>query len=137
MSRLAVLLLTLGACATGSTDDGDSIDPRKIATDLAYSHTYAVTFTEDGKTIGYVVEFYRVPQGIIDRRSSPPGTVLVQDLDLENIGFITPGGRAFRYDARGGAHDMGFAGRDQHVASFFGQSGRPHYTATHPAPPTG
>ena len=139
MSRpAALLLLALLGCAAGtsSIDDEAAAFTGQPARDLAYTHTYEVRFGAEELVTGYVIEFYSTPEGMLDRRLYPVGTVLVQDTDLVTIAFITPGGRAYTFDDRGDAHDRGFDGRDDHVQAILAGSGRPHYTSTTPHLPT-
>lgn len=135
MFRLvAFLLLPLLGCASGSSTHGDSSGAVE-ARDLAFSHTYEVRFGSAEDVQGYIVEFFRVPEGILDRRLYPVGTVLVQNLDLVTIGFITPGSRGYAYDEHGNAIDLGFDGRNDHVIAMLGGGGRPHFTSTTPGLP--
>lgn len=134
-SLVLPLLLLAAACASRSAAHGGSA--AETATGLAFTHTYAVHFGE-GDTAGYVVEFFKTPEGIVDDRGYPVGTLLVQDLDLRTIGFITPGRHAWRFDEQGDTEDLGYGARDSQVADLLGQQGKLRYVAVTPdAPPAG
>lgn len=134
MTRLlAALALLLAACSSGPTLRGDH--DRGVARETAYTHTYEVLFGDGAQPVGYLVEFYRVPQGIVDERPFKPGTVLLQDLDFRMVGFITPGAHGYVFDAAGATLDLGYGGRDRHVAEVFGRSGAPSYRTLQPGVP--
>ena len=132
---VALLLLTLLGCAS-SPDAVEERPHQTEARDLAFTHTYEVRFGSNESVAGYFVEFFNVPEGVVDRRLYPTGTALVQDLDLETVGFITPSGRAYAFDEHGNAVDLGYDGRHDHVAKLLGVAGKPQFTSTTPYLPT-
>lgn len=139
MIRLALLasLLVLASCASdgrrlatahGASGGADL----SVARDLAFSHTYEVWFRDATEISGYLVEFYRVPAGVVDERIHKPGTALVQDASLATVGMITPGGRGYRFDAQGMSHDLGFGSRSALVAKVLGGSEPVRYVTAQP-----
>jgi len=129
---VVLLALVLGGCASAPRPPEPAPDELGVARELAFSHTWAVLFEDEAEASGYIVEFDAVPEGIVDERLHPPGTVLIQDRDLATIGFITPGGRAYAFDERGRAIDRGADARTRLVASFFGRAEEPAFESTQP-----
>jgi hypothetical protein len=140
ITRLAVLLLLVSACAIpgreSKLDHPPGAVPERViskvlptATDMAYTATYEIRFGKE--LVGYLVEVMEVPEGIDDQRGFPPGTSIIQDTDLVFIGFITPGGRSYRFNEQGEAVAVGFGNRDKSVATFFMKNGYPTLVSIH------
>ncbi|MDG2148385.1 MAG: hypothetical protein P8N09_02560 [Planctomycetota bacterium] len=123
MRHLSALLLALssamlGGCASGPPPAREVADgsDHSIARKNAYTLLVEVRADDDIDISGYLVEFEELPVGIVDRRPYPVGTILVQDIDLNTIGFLTPGGHAFRFDDEGRSHSLGYGHQNKLVA---------------------
>jgi hypothetical protein len=139
-ARLAVLALLLTACAIpgrqSKIDNPPGAMPEReisrvlpTATDMAFTATYEIRFGDE--LVGYLVEVMDVPEGIDDQRGFPPGTSIIQDTELSFVGFITPGGRSYRFDDHGDASAVGFGNRDKSIATFFRKNGYPTLVSIH------
>ncbi len=135
---LAVLLLLLVGCASRAEHVAAARVERdlQVASGHAYTRLVEVRFGDPAELAGYLVEFAGLPLGIRDERPYSPGSVLVQDRKLANLGFITPGGHAYAFDADGLAHDRGWLSRDEHVRALLGASGTPIYHVISPSSAT-
>jgi len=131
---LALLLLLLAACAGHSEHVAGGSTSRQldVATGHAFTRLVEVRFGADLEPSGYLVEFAALPLGIRDERLYTSGSVLVQDRGLRDLGFITPGGHAYAFDAQGKALDRGWLARDAHVRALLGGSGPPRYRVLSP-----
>ena len=139
LALIATLLLTV-SCASGG-DHGASGGATagadlSVARDLAFSHTYEIWMRGSNAPDGYLVEFYRVPTGIVDERIHKPATALVQDSTLDTVGLITPGGRGFRFDPLGNSLDLGFGSRSALVSEILGGEEPVRYVDAQPGVPT-
>jgi len=123
----AALLLT--ACAShepaAATPDKAARAPatRDAAHDLSYTAT---------SEIMPVVDVQPVPGGIVDDRPWEPGTALIEDSKFEFIGFISPHGTTYRFDADGQPRTVGFGSRSSGIAAFFRRNGEPQLVSLHP-----
>ncbi len=145
MPRPSARVLLAGLCALmpaacSSAPHARAATPPAVRTlaaarDLQYADTLEIRFGAD--LVGYVVEVLPVPEGLLDERPWTPGTLLIQGPQLDFLGFITPGGTTYRFDAQGGAHAIGFGSRDQGIAAFFGRNGTPRLVTTQPGLPRG
>jgi len=142
MIRTALLatLLVLVSCASDGGRVASAGGPAgrgdlSVARDLDFSHTYEVWFSGSSAPQGYLIEFYRAPQGIDDRRVHEPGTALVQDASLATVGMITPGGRGYTFDAEGASHDLGYGSRSALVARMLGGAEPVRYVTAQPGAP--
>lgn len=123
--RLAIALCTLLLVGCGSPLlGGASRDPLLVLTGLDATHTFEVRVEGEESPSGYLLEFYEGNTGTTDERKWLPGTVLIQDLDFHNVGFITPKGEAFRFDRSGKSHDIAATGRHAQVAKLLGLTGK-------------
>ncbi|MCB9899681.1 MAG: hypothetical protein H6825_16870 [Planctomycetes bacterium] len=132
MSRLAalplVLLVALAACAADPQRADEAPPAPVVAEGLDFTRTSEVRFGGTGEPSGYLVEFLRVPTGVIDQRVYREGTALVQDARLADVGFVSPAGVGYRFDAEGHTVDLGFGSRNAHIATLLGGSGKPTLT---------
>jgi len=127
---LSLLLLATTTLLTACVSDdgptaqfvGDADGGMDVAREHAYTILTEVTFDGETQPAGFTVEFAPLPLGIEDERPYPVGTVLVQDSALENLGFITPRGRAFAFDTDGNSHDRGFGKREAQIATLLGRT---------------
>lgn len=126
MSRLALLplLLALAACASDPPLAGDAQPAPIVAEGLDFTRTNEVRLGDGAAPVGYLVEFLRVPTGVIDERVYREGSALVQDALLTDVGFVSPAGVGYRFDAEGNAVEIGFGARTQHVATLLGGTGK-------------
>ena len=130
----AALLLT--ACAShepaAATPDKAARAPatRDAAHDLSYTATSEIRF--GGELVGYLVDVQPVPGGIVDDRPWEPGTALIEDSKFEFIGFISPHGTTYRFDADGQPRTVGFGSRSSGIAAFFRRNGEPQLVSLHP-----
>ncbi len=130
---LACLLLLFAACAGPARQD-DVAEPTHpaLAKQLAWTHTHEIRFGGDTFVSGDLVEFLTMPAGLEDTRPYEPGTILLQDTQLETVGMISPGNRAYTFDHEGQIVDLGVGGRNDQVCSIFGRQERPQYTSLTP-----
>jgi hypothetical protein len=87
-----------------------------IARENAYTLLVEVRADDDVEVSGYLIEFEKLPVGVVDRRPYPIGTILIQDIDLNMMGFLTPGGHAFRFDSEGRPYSLGYGHQNELVA---------------------
>lgn len=129
MFRLAIvsLLLLVAACAADPKDARDLLPEPVIARGMEFTRTHAVNFGDDTRPAGYLVEFLRVPNGVVDERVYSAGTALIQDALLADVGFVSPAGAGYRFEG-GGTAPLGFAARTVHVTTLLGGEGRPALT---------
>ena len=133
LPALLLAALLLPACGSSAPRQVQAAGADlSVARDHAYTRLVAVRFGDDIGAAGFLVEFGELPDGIQDERPYTPGTVLVQDPDLTSLGFITPGGRGFRYAADGSAVELGYGKRDAHVTTLLGGEGRIRYEVVSP-----
>lgn len=130
---IACLLLLLAACSGPAQQDDvtESLHPA-LARSLAWTHTHEIRFGEDSFVSGYLVEFLTMPAGLDDNRPYPAKTVLLQDTQLNDVGMITPGNRAYTFDDQGQIVDLGVSGRNDQVCTVFSRRERPRYTSLTP-----
>lgn len=119
---IAFSVLLLVACGSPLLG-GDSRDPLLVLTGLDATHTFEVRAEGDESASGYLLEFYE-NKAAKDERKFKTGTVLIQDLDFANVGFITPLGNAFRFDRSGKSHPLNSKGRHAQVAELLGLTGK-------------
>jgi hypothetical protein len=140
-ARLLAVLLLLPACAIpgreSKLDHPPGAEPGRMmsttlptATDMQYTATYEIRFGNE--LVGYLVDVLPTPEGMTDARGYPPGTALIQDPALDFIGFITPGGKSYRFDENGEGHAVGFGSRNENIAAFFRANGQPTLVSIHP-----
>ena len=94
-----ILLVSLAGCAS----DGEKCCGKccsQSACTLAENtatHTTTRGIFIDGGLSGYILVFNEVPVGVDAKQITPARTTFIQNLDFENIGFITPAGKLFRF----------------------------------------
>lgn len=126
MRRLLPAVLLLAACSASPDAPPQPEAPppsAAAARDLQYTQTFEVRWGDE--LAGYLVEVLPTPAGIPDARAFQPGTYLIEGPDLELLGFISPHGTTYRFDAEGAARTVGWGSRDQGIAAFFGRNGPP------------
>jgi hypothetical protein len=120
---MALTMALTGGCAS---DGRGSVETEAahhgIAREHAYTRMLEVRVVDDITIVAYLVEFEDLPIGVIDERPFPIGTALVQDVKLNTVGFLTPGGEAFRFDDDGASHSLGHGSRHELVARVLGTS---------------
>lgn len=138
MRRILPLLL-LAACHAPSTPPaaapGPSTPHLSQARDLRWTETFEIRFGDE--LVGYLEEVRDAPVGEKDERPFKPGTSLIEDKDLKVIGFISPYGTTYRFNAEGEAKTVGFGSRNQSIAAFFRQNGEPRILALGTGKPQG
>jgi hypothetical protein len=135
-------VLGLAACAGPSTPPSAPADAasrpaptRQAACELAFTETSEIRFGDE--LVGYLVEVLAVPDGVLDERAFAPGTALIEDRDLELLGFISPRGTTYRFEQDGRAHAVAFGTRGANIAAFFGRHGEPTLTTLQPGTSAG
>ena len=129
MRRILPLLL-LAACSSASEKSQvpEAPPPSKAAAvDLRYTETFEIRFGDE--LAGYLREVKPVPAGEADGRAFPAGTALIESKDFELLGFLSPLGTTYRFNAAGEARTVGFGSRNQSIAAFFQKSGEPRILA--------
>lgn len=130
MRRILPLLL-LAACSSTSDDSGSAPEappPTKAAAiDLRYTETFEIRFGDE--LVGYLREVKPVPAGETDGRAFPAGTALIESKDFELLGFLSPLGTTYKFNAAGEAKAVAFGSRNQSIAAFFKKSGEPRILA--------
>jgi len=126
-----VLALSFSACASDAPAEQEAeavvTEHPALTRQMAFTHTHEVNFGESEQVVGYLVEFLRVPEGVVDERTFPAGTVLLQDLEFKTVGLITPGQEGVAFDDQGVPTSLGHGGREQLVMAMFERSERPHF----------
>ncbi len=135
-SLLIVVLLGVVGCTASdpiiAANDGIARPPTTLAAaqDLDFTETSEVLVR--GEVIGYVKTLLELPEGIEDKRAWPTGTLLVQDLELEWIGFVSPRGAAYRFDEQGNATPVGVGSRLGSVGRMLGTTEFPKLRSVSP-----
>lgn len=121
MRLLLPLLMTLAvSCASGAHAGGSDLDSLRTLRGFDGTHTFSVRSVGSEAVAGYIVEFFQAPDGADDQRDWPAGVVLVQDLDLKNVGFISVAGKGYRYDKNGDSQPLAARGRHAQIATLLG-----------------
>jgi hypothetical protein len=143
--RLPALLVLAGltglahlpACAgpaSASAPDADApprpARTRAAAQGLDFTATFEIRFGDE--LVGYLVDVLDVPTGVVDTRAYPPGTALIEDRNLDLLGFISPRGTSYRFREDGSAEGVGYGSRSSSIAAFFRRNGEPVLTTLHP-----
>ena len=132
-------LLLIAACQSGSAEHPAGVaghGPTAVAAhDLPCTETFEIRFGDE--LVGYLVEVKPMPAGEPDERPYKPGTSLIQDKAFTFVGFITPAGTTYRFDAAGNGHTVGFGSRNQSIAAFFRRNGSPRILALGTGRPQG
>jgi hypothetical protein len=136
MRRILPLLL-LAACSSSSEQAQPEPPPptKAAAVDLRYTETFEIRFGDE--LVGYLREVKPVPAGEQDVRAFPAGTALIESQDFELLGFISPMGTTYRFNAAGEAKAVGFGSRNQSIAAFFKKNGDPRILALGTGKPQG
>ncbi|GJM21195.1 MAG: hypothetical protein DHS20C15_11100 [Planctomycetota bacterium] len=119
---LPLLMIVAVGCASGARDGVTDLDSLRVLRDMDGTHTFSVRDTPDADIGGYIVEFFNAPEGSTDERKWPAGTVLVQNTELRTIGFITRGGRVYRFDDQGASEQLEVSGRHAQIAALLGMT---------------
>jgi hypothetical protein len=125
MLLVLAVLLTAGCSGRADKRSQTETTPRFVATDMAFTVTKEVWFGD--RHVGFVVDVLAVPDGFLDQRPYKAGTLVVEDLTMFPIGFISPRGSSYAFDANDEAKLVAFGGRDSSVARFFKANGMPRY----------
>ncbi len=126
----AALLLTACAAPGGAAPAAasDALPRRDAVTrSLQFTETWEIRFGDE--LVGYLVEVLPAPEGLHDDRPFKPGTALVEDLDFQLLGFLSPRGTTYRFDDSGEARPVGIGSRNMSIAAFFGRNGAPRLVA--------
>lgn len=126
MRRLLPATLLLAACAAAPDAPPQPERPAPTAAaarDLQYTETFELHWGDE--LAGYLVEVLPAPAGIADARAFRPGTSLIEGPDFALLGFISPHGTTYRFDAEGTARPVGWGSREQGITAFFGRNGPP------------
>lgn len=120
----AALLLLAPACAgPGSAEAARPARTRQSAEDLAPSRTYEIRFGSE--LVGYLFEVLPAPAGTSDTRAYAPGTAVIADLQRSLLGYISPHGTTYRFDAAGESHTVAFGSRSTSITAFFRKNDPP------------
>jgi hypothetical protein len=121
--------LLLYACASPGGDAAPEALPRRAAItgSLQFTETWEIRFGDE--LVGYLVEVQPAPEGLADERPFKPGTALVEDLDFQLLGFLSPRGTTYRFDDAGEAQAVGWGSRNMSIAAFFQRNGAPRLVA--------
>lgn len=127
LTVLATALLLLAACAgPGSAEADRPARTRQSAADLAPSRTYEIRFGSE--LVGYLIEVLPASAGAPDTRAYEPDTAVIADLDRKLLGYISPHGTTYRFDAAGESHTVGFGSRSTSITAFFRKNDAPTLT---------
>ncbi len=124
-----------GCSATRSTEDNAANDagPRGAAQPWEvdpYSRTEQIFV--DGTPVGYLVSYDAIPDGLVLERAMPTGSARIQDLQFEDVGFVSPRGLFFRHSAKG-AQALGYHPLEEGLLQFFGGGRRVKLAALEPS----
>ena len=136
MRRFLPLLL-LAACHAPSEHEAakPAAARPEVTASLAYTESFEIRFGDE--LCGFLVEVQPVPAGETDARPYTPGTAVIQDKDLRTLGFISPHGTTYRFNAEGEAKPVGWGSRNQSIAAFFRRNGSPRILAVATGQPQG
>jgi hypothetical protein len=71
---------------------------RAVLAERDSTHTLTQAVHLNGKKVGYILTFLEVPVGSEEPEYCPhPDTILIKDLDFNNLGFISPEGTTYRF----------------------------------------
>ena len=101
----------------GDSRRGDMYPSAELAS--SYTRTEAVLL--DGVKVGYTLTFLEVPPFVEERQYIQAGTRFINNLNFERLGFITPYGRTYRFDAQGNSHFLHHFDLEKNLAVFFGK----------------
>jgi len=93
-----LLLICFMGCASDNGTGGSTANPHRPSIaekESSYTTTQAVYL--EGVLAGYLLTFDEVPITSGELQHTPPGTVLIKDLDFNNVGFISPKGQLYRF----------------------------------------
>ena len=123
-SLAALLLLLASACAgPGSSDADRPARTVQSAAELAPSRTFEIRFGSE--LAGFLIDVLPAPPGTTDQRAYEPGTALIEARDRTLLGFISPRGTTYRFDASGEARTVGFGSRSTSISAFFRKNDPP------------
>lgn len=123
----ATLLLLVPACAGPGGAEGERpARTRQSAEDLAPSRTNEIRFGSE--LVGYLIEVLPAPGGAPDTRAYEPDSAVIADLDRQLLGYISPHGTTYRFDAAGASHTVGFGSRSTSITAFFRKNDPPTLT---------
>ena len=120
----ALLLVLAPACAGPGSSDADR-PARTLAStaDLSPTRTFEIRFGSE--LAGFLIDVLPAPPGTPDQRAYEPGTALIQARDRTLLGFISPHGTTYRFDASGEARTVGFGSRSTSISAFFRKNDPP------------
>jgi hypothetical protein len=122
----ALLLLLAPACAGTGTAPADAERPARTlqsTADLSPTRTFEIRFGSE--LAGFLIDVLPAPAGAPDQRAYEPGTALIQARDHTLLGFISPRGTTYRFDASGEARTVGFGSRSTSITAFFRKNDPP------------
>lgn len=93
--------------------------PSKIA-EFSASHTLTQTIVVDGDKVGYLFTYQEVPKETGKPQLAPAGTAFIKNLDFNNIGFIDPYGKTFRFLENNNTEVVCQFTTAKNLATFFG-----------------
>jgi len=117
---LPLLMLLAVGCASGAKAGGSDLDSLRTLRGFDGTHTFSVRTVGSDEIAGYIVEFFQAPDGSTDERDWPAGAVLVQDLELKNVGFLSVAGKGYRFDKDGSSQPLNARGRNAQIAALLG-----------------
>jgi len=112
------------ACAGSSASGPPRPAPTlAAAADLEPTRTFEIRFGSE--LAGFLIDVLPAPPGTPDQRAYEPGTALIQARDRTLLGFISPRGTTYRFDASGAARTVGFGSRSTSITAFFRKNDPP------------
>ena len=116
-------LLAMLGCAS-STSSRQTLAPQGEYSSLRDPYTRTLSVLVSDAVIGYVVRYDEVPLHSDVERALPAGTYRILNLDLEEVGIVTPGGDFRRHTLPGYSESIGHFRLEEGLKRFFGTSGR-------------
>jgi hypothetical protein len=104
------------ACSCKQTEAKAALDA------AAYSTTQAIIV--DGERKGFLCTYEELPDTAGVKRDAPAGTAFIQDLDFNNLGFISPKGELWRFGPGNRPEKVHQAEIIENLAVFYGVSER-------------
>jgi hypothetical protein len=116
---VALLLVTACILPPEGRYEQSTEPPSKIA-EFTATHTLTQSILIDGEKMGYLFTYNEVPVETGEPQLAPPGTAFIKNLDFQNIGFMDPYGKTFRFLENNRTEAVCQSTTEKNLATFFG-----------------
>lgn len=122
----SVLFMVLSACISNPegpySEPGELVEAPAVSAEHDSSYTRTEAIILNGKKVGYTLLFLDVPPYAEEPQYIQAGTRFIKDLDFENLGFISPYGKTYRFEGNGKkARFLYQHNLEKNLAHFFGK----------------